>query len=364
MLITPEFTFLDGRLKTGLGIETADGKVKRIFETQASGDQSPFLFMPGCHDLQVNGGGGVMLNGSPTADALRTMQKAHASLGTTAILPTVITDTAEVIDAAADAAIEVKGEAGQLGLHIEGPHLAIERRGTHKPEFIRPLNETTVRTVERLRHAGVTVVLTLAPELADRDLMGRMVAAGAILAAGHSAATAAQAREGLDNGISCFTHIYNAMPPMLSRAPGILAAALLSEGYCGLIADGIHVDWDMVRIALAARPKAGLTYLVSDAMATVGGPDHFVLYGQKIFVRDGALVNAEGSLAGAHIDMVTSIANLHRKADVPLETAIAMATDVPRAAIGLKPQRIGAGAALADFITLDEHLKYAPLEAA
>jgi N-acetylglucosamine-6-phosphate deacetylase len=362
MLVTPKYVWIDGDLAMGLGVEIEGDTVRAVVETSSKGDLSPHILMPGCQDLQVNGGGGVMVNSRPEADALREIARAHRRLGTTAILPTVITDRPEVIDAAADAAIAVKGEEGQLGLHIEGPHISPKRRGTHNPDFIRPLDETTLATVERLRNAGVKTMVTLAPELADPTLLRKLVATGAIVSAGHSAATAEETTAGLEAGITCFTHLYNAMPPMTSREPGILAMAILSDAFCGLIADGIHVNWDMIRLAMAARPRKDRMFLVSDAMATVGGPDHFELYGQTIRVRDGALVNAEGSLAGAHIDMVTSLANLHMKGGVSMAQAIAMATDIPRAVIGLPPQSISTGTPLSELIALDEDLTLTSLQ--
>ncbi|WP_232790419.1 N-acetylglucosamine-6-phosphate deacetylase [Pelagovum pacificum] len=360
MIVTPDLTYLDGALEPGLAIHVEGDRITAVTPATGPGHLRPHVFMPGAQDLQVNGGGGVMLNSAPTPDTLRTMAAAHRALGTTAILPTVITDRPAVIDAAADAAIEVNGEPGQLGLHIEGPHLAPSRKGTHDVNLIRPLDRTTLATVERLRTAGLTVMVTLAPERADPALLAELVATGAIVSAGHTAADADEARAAFEAGVSNVTHLYNAMEPMASRAPGLLAATILSEVPFGIIADGIHVHWDMLRIALAARPRQDRAYLVSDAMATVGGPDHFDLYGQTIHVRDGALVNAEGSLAGAHIDMLTSIRNVHHHAGIPLSQAIAMATDIPRAVLGLPPQVAASGEILSDYIMLDEGLALLP----
>ncbi|SHJ23926.1 N-acetylglucosamine-6-phosphate deacetylase [Wenxinia saemankumensis] len=355
MLIQADRLWTGGALARDRLLRVDDGRVAAI---AAGGDATPDLrvplLAPALTDLQVNGGGGVMVNSDPSPDALRAIAAAHRALGTGAILPTVITDTANVIEAAAEAAIAVRDEPGQLGLHVEGPHLNVARKGTHDPDRIRPLDERTVRVVERLRAHGVAVKITLAPEVSDLQLVARLAATGAVVSAGHSAATAEETRAALAAGVSCFTHLYNAMPPMTSRAPGILGVALNSDAFAGIIVDGIHVDWDMVRIALRARPRRGLTFAVSDAMATVGGPDHFTLYGQTIAVRDGALVNAEGSLAGAHVDMATSLRNLVRHVGLKEEEALAMCTDIPRACLGLPPQQIGAGTALADLVAFDD----------
>ena len=357
MLIAPRFLWSGGTLREGVALSVEEGRV--VSAGPLAGrepDAAPFLMTHALTDLQVNGGGGVLVNADPAPEGLRAIAAAHRRLGTGAILPTVITDTAEVIEAAAEAALAVAGEPGQLGLHIEGPHIAPTRKGTHDAALIRPLDARTVNLVERLRDRGLAVMITLAPERADTALLARLVASGAVVSAGHSAATAEEARAGFDAGIACVTHLYNAMEPMTSRAPGLLGAALTAPVFAGIIADGIHVHWDMVKIALRARPRAGLTFAVSDAMPTVGGPDEFTLYGTTIRVEGGALVNAEGSLAGAHVDMVQSLANLHRRAEVPLAETLAMCTDTPRAVLGLPRQVIGAGTALADLIALTDDL--------
>lgn len=311
------------------------------------------LVTPLLSDLQVNGGGGVMVNDDPSPEGLARIAAAHRGLGTGDILPTVITDRPEITEAAAEAALACHGETGILGLHIEGPHFSPPRRGTHAAQYLRPLDRRTVALVERLRGAGMPVMITLAPECADPALLTALVASGAVVSAGHSSATAAEARTAFAAGVSCVTHLFNAMDPMLSRAPGLLGAAIESEVACGVICDGIHVDWTMLRIALRGRPAPGLTFAVSDAMATVGGPDHFTLYGQQIRVDAGRLVNAEGALAGAHVDLRQSLANLVAEVGLPLETALAMVTDIPRRLMGLPPREIGAGVAIGELLLLD-----------
>ncbi len=355
MLIGAAHLWQDGVLTRGMGVRIVGGRIADITPLgTATPDLSAHIVTARFTDLQVNGGGGVMVNSDPTPDGLRAIATAHHRLGTGTILPTVITDRAEVIAAAGAAALAVMDDPRIGGLHIEGPHIALARRGTHDPAFIRPLDTMTVSLVEDLRRRGLRVKITLAPELAAPDLLDRLVASGALVSGGHSAATAEQTRAALSRGMRCFTHLFNAMPPMTSREPGILGAALNSPAYAGIIVDGIHVDWDMVRLALRARPAPGLTFAVSDAMATVGGPDHFTIYGQTIAVRDGALINAEGSLAGAHIDMRQSLANLAGPVGLPLAEALAMVTDIPRRAIGLAPLSPRTGTPIADILALSD----------
>lgn len=320
-------------------------------------DARPHLAIPGPTDLQVNGGGGVLVNADPSPAGLRAVRAAHRGLGTHAILPTVITDAPEVMEAAADAVLAAPGE-GIEGLHIEGPHIAPDKRGTHDARHIRPPDARTMAVLARLRAAGVPVMLTLAPERADPAWLAQAAALGVVLSAGHSMASADQARAAFAQGVTMVTHLFNAMPPLGHRDPGLAGAAILSDAYVGLIADGHHVAWDALRIALAAhRPDRSV--LVSDAMPTVGGPDRFSLNGREITVRDGRLVNAEGALAGAHVDLVTCLRRLHRDGGIALERCVAMATDIPRAAMRLPPLAIGPGTPAAQVATLDGGLRFA-----
>lgn len=355
MLISADQTLIDGELRPNLAILVRAGRIAalRPLQHQEVPDHHLRLLAPGLLDLQVNGGGGVLVNSDPTPQGLRAIRAAHLRLGTSAILPTVITDSLAVMQAAVDAVIACKGDAGLVGLHIEGPHIAPERRGTHDIRHIRPLDHDTLQVLAKLRHADIPVVLTLAPELADPKLLHQAHQMGVILSAGHSAATADQTRAGLAQGITMFTHLFNAMPQMQSRDPGIIAAAILSDAYTGLIADGIHVHWDALRVAMAARPRPGLCFLVSDAMPTVGGPQRFNLYGQDIHVQNGRLINAEGALAGAHISLLECVLNLHRHAHIPLADALVMASDIPRRALNLPQLKLAPDVALDQVLALD-----------
>lgn len=356
MLIAVDQIWHEGRLQPGFAIET-DGET--IVALRPAGDRSekriPVL-IPGLTDLQVNGGGGVLFNTDPTPQGIETILAAHHRLGTVRILPTLITDAPEVMEAAADALLAAWGRPGIAGIHLEGPHIAPERRGTHDARFIRPLDCRSVELMRRLRRAGVPVLLTLAPERCDPVLMRELRGLGVILSAGHSTATGPEARQALSQGVTMFTHLFNAMPPLLSREPGIVGAAILSDAYCGLIGDGIHVSADAMRIAMAARPLPDRCFLVSDAMPTVGGPDRFQLYGNEIRVRDGALYNREGALAGAHLDLLTALRRLVRLTGIDRDRAIAMATDIPARAMDLPPIQIAPGTPLRDLIALDADL--------
>jgi N-acetylglucosamine-6-phosphate deacetylase len=251
----------------------------------------------------VNGGGDCLLNDTPTLAGMETIAAAHRRLGTVAILPTLITAPPEVLDRAAEAALAARGRPGLVGLHIEGPHIAPARRGTHAAEFIRPFDQRTLTVVRRLREGGVPVMITLAPEAAQPAQIAELAATGAVVSLGHTDATAEQVRAALAAGAGCFTHLFNAMSQMQNRAAGVVGAAINSAAPAGFICDGIHVADEMLSLAIRARPVPDAMFLVSDAMPTVGGSDRFTLYGREIRVSEGRLINAEGSLAGAHVTL-------------------------------------------------------------
>ncbi|MEM5475197.1 N-acetylglucosamine-6-phosphate deacetylase [Pacificibacter sp. AS14] len=354
-LICPDLLWQDGALVAGQAVLFEAGRVveQRARSADDQPDFTPHILMPACTDLQVNGAGGVMLNSEPTPEGIATIVDTLRGLGTSWVLPTVITSDAETLRRTCDAMLDAWGMRGLLGLHIEGPHINVERKGTHNPEFIRPFEDETLDVLKRLRAADIPVMLTLAPETVPLDLIAKLTDMGVKVFAGHTMATADQTRAALDAGLRGFTHLYNAMPQMTSRNPGIIAAALASDGYAGIIADGHHVDWDMIALACRARPKAGCMFMVSDAMATIGGPDFFMLYGEKISVKDGALVNANGSLAGAHIDMLTCLRNMIIHVGIAPEQAIAMATDIPHEVMGLTPPVVDMGTYLGDCVALN-----------
>lgn len=360
--IVPDAVF-DGRvLREGTGILTdglrvlnvADQLPKAAVVTRVAG-----IISPGFVDLQVNGGGGVLLNATPTAAGMRAIADAHRGFGTVAILPTVITDAPEVLAAVVDAAIDAKGDAGIAGLHIEGPHISVARRGTHAARFIRPMDDGTIAQVKRLREAGIAVMITVAPEAATPAQISKLSGFGAVVSIGHSDSTAAQTQQSLAAGARCFTHLFNAMSQMMNRAPGVTGAAINSDAYAGFICDGKHVADEMLALAIRARPAADRMFLVSDAMPTVGGPDQFEIYGQIISLRDGQLVNQEGSLAGAHVTQLEGVARLVSKLGIDPEQALRMAITVPATLMGLHDLATLKGRKVADVVHLDARFETA-----
>ncbi len=308
---------------------------------------------PGYIDLQVNGGGDVFLNTTPTVAGIQAIAAAHRRFGTIGILPTIITDAPDILDRAAEAALAAKGAPGLLGLHIEGPHISVARRGTHAKRFIRPLDNRTLGLVKRLCAAEISVLITVAPEAVTPGQIGELAALGAVVSLGHSDASADQTRAALAAGASCFTHLYNAMSPMLNRSAGVTGACINSTAFAGIICDGIHVSDEMIGLALRARPLPDTTFLVSDAMPTVGGSDHFSLYGNEIRLENGRLVNAEGSLAGAHVTMAESVARLIHVVGIAPDAALRMAVTIPARVIRAPHLAQLVGQRLQDVLVLD-----------
>jgi N-acetylglucosamine-6-phosphate deacetylase len=295
------------------------------------------ILAPGFIDVQVNGGGGVLFNDSPDLPTLKQMVRAHRRFGTTALLPTLITDTDEKLRQAVDtvATALAAGEPGIAGLHLEGPFLNPARRGVHRADLIRPLlpGDLAYLRTTALR----PLLLTLAPEMVSSDIVCALRDAGIIVGIGHTDATCEQAR---DSGARGYTHLFNAMPPLLGRAPGPVGAALDdSQCYAGLIVDGHHVHSASLRIALRALTPAR-AMLVTDAMASVGADiDSFLLQGQRITVAGGRLTTPEGTLAGAHLDMASAVRNAVTLLGATLPDALRMASATPADFLGIAEAR-------------------------
>lgn len=289
---------------------------------------------PGFIDIQVNGGGDVLFNDAPTPPAIATILHAHRKYGVTSLLPTLITDTDEKMIAAKRAVTEIMPHApGVLGVHFEGPFISPERLGVHRADLRRAPSPHHVDMLAPPR-GGVSLV-TLAPEETPPGFIAELVSAGCKVALGHSMANYAQTREAMKEGLTGFTHLFNAMRPLASREPGPIAAALeSSSAYYGLIVDGEHVDPAILRLAL--RAGLGHPMLVTDAMPPVGGSGKgFALQGQKILVRDGRCMTAQGALAGASLDMASAVRNCVSLLDLPLERALVFASTNPANFLGL-----------------------------
>ena len=319
---------------------------------------APGVFLaPGFIDLQVNGGGGVLLNDQPTAEGMRAIARAHRRFGTTACLPTLISDTREQVRTAIAAARSIAGRDGILGLHLEGPFISPRRPGVHRPDRIAQASTGDLEDLRELARAGTSLV-TLAPECVPAGFVRTLASAGLRVSIGHSEASAAVVMQAVADGATGVTHLFNVMPPLSAREPGIVGAALADERLtAGLIVDGIHVDPVSIRAAFAAK-GADRIALVTDAMPTVGAAlDRFELCGRTIRLADGRLTTEEGTFAGAHLDMASAVRNAVKLAGLPLEQALRAASLTPARFLGLEKERgVLVPGARADLVALDGDL--------
>ncbi len=351
----------DAALVTAGGlVEAVVAREKIPAGTQAL-DLGGGILAPGFVDLQVNGGGGVMLNDAPSASSVGAICAAHAPFGTTSLLPTLITDTPQITGAAvaAGAQAAAAGVRGFLGLHLEGPHLSLARKGAHDPKLIRPMTDADEAVLVAARRSMPVLLTTVAPESVEAARVAALARAGLIVSLGHSEASCAVAETYADAGASMATHLFNAMSQIGNCEPGLAGAAIgLGALSCGLIADGIHVHPATMGIALRAKKGPGRIFLVTDAMATIGTDlTSFTLNGRTIYRKDGSLRLADGTLAGADLDMISAVRFVHRVIGLDLAEALRMASAYPAEAVG-QAHRIGRFAAgmAADMVALSDGL--------
>ena len=354
----------DAGFQSGLAVVVDRGRIADLIPDGRALPEGPRtdlgggILLPGFIDLQVNGGGGVLFNDQPTPEAIAAIGAAHRKFGTTGFLPTLISDELPIVAkamAAARAAI-ADHVPGVLGVHIEGPFLNTDRKGIHEAGKLR---KPDAYGLDLLITPGAgRTLLTLAPEVAGADVVRRLAAAGVVVSAGHTNATYNQTIAALDAGMTGFTHLFNAMPPLSSREPGVVGAALADpRSWCGIIVDGRHVDPVVLRLALRCRPTERFI-LVTDAMPCVGSEQRsFTLQNKTIRVRDGACYDARGRLAGSNLDMASAVRNAVDMLGVSLAEASRMASRNPAEFLGLGEEmgRIAPGWR-ADLVLLDDRL--------
>ncbi len=352
---------LGEQILSGQTLLVSGGKIEAlgpdlaILAHYARYDLSGDILSPGFVDIQVNGGGGALFNDAPTVETIATIAKAHAKFGTTSLLPTLISDDLDKVAqaiAAVDAAIEA-GVPGILGIHLEGPFLNARRKGVHDASKFKVLDQNAIELLTSLTR-GKTLI-TLAPETAPPGAIAELVRRGAVVFAGHTEASYEQIIAAEAEGLRGFTHIFNAMSQLASRAPGVVGAALASPtAFSGLIADGVHVHpANMALVARLLGPQR--TVLVSDAMPTLGSDqDWFELKGEKIFARGLTCYTPDGVLAGSNLSMHDALGVMMQQAGIQLAEALQMASHAPALAMGIEVQvgQLVIGAQ-ADFVQLD-----------
>ncbi|MBE1290768.1 MAG: N-acetylglucosamine-6-phosphate deacetylase [Rhodobacteraceae bacterium] len=339
--------YFDGATLTGPATAQFDGDdfagafgTDHHLQGAAEIDLGGDILFAGYVDLQVNGGDGILFNSAPHCDGLRRIAKAHRRLGTTAFLPTLITDTPEVTRAAIAAtqdavAAQVDGIAG---LHLEGPHLSLARKGAHAGGLIRPMTEQDLALYLDAAASLPCLKLTIAPENVTEDQVAQLARARVILSLGHTDADYDTCLRYFKAGVRATTHLFNAMSQLNSRAPGLVGATLGTGSVsAGVIADGVHVHPQSLRAAWDAKKGPCGLFLVTDAMAVAGSDiTEFDLGGRRITRKNGVLTLADGTLAGADLDLTRAVQVMVENVGIPLIEALRAATSIPAALIGLR----------------------------
>jgi N-acetylglucosamine-6-phosphate deacetylase len=325
------------------------------------------LVCAGFIDTQVNGGGGVLFNYEPSITTLVTMMQAHSKYGTTAMLPTLITDSSEVMKDAANAVADAITEAvpGIIGIHYEGPNLSKEKRGIHPSGYVRAISDTDLATFTRSDIGKVLV--TIAPENLAPDVITDLVTQGVVVSLGHSGATVEQALGAIQAGATCTTHLFNAMSGLTAREPGLINIALSDVRVTsGLIVDLHHVHPQNCALAYQCI-GADRLMLVTDAMAHVGSDLQTLEWLDSTITRmDGKLTLKDGSLAGSCLDMNSAVKNMvdllkqqprWSNADDLLANVLNMASQVPAGLLGIEDIGKLKRGNRADFVLLDDNLR-------
>jgi len=357
--------FENGQLTAIENVQTIES-LQSTKIVQLSGE----IFTTGFVDLQVNGGGGVLFNSDPSSTSLETIIDAHKNSGTVGILPTLISDTPEITRSAVAAAVAATSTTtggrtpqipGILGLHLEGPHLSLARKGAHATEMIRPMLEQDLALILDAVDRLPALMVTIAPENVTLEQASAMIDAGVIVSLGHTDTDFDTALAYFDVGVSCITHLFNAMSQLTNREPGTVGAALKTTAVnVGMIADGIHVHPANMQLAWDAKNGPDGLFLVSDAMAVAGtSMKSFTLNERQITRNAGRLELDDGTLAGADLDIKDAIRRMHEELDCDLTEVLKAAISTPREIIDTsagsvrQPYRVEMGAPLSDFISLN-----------
>lgn len=373
--LTADRVFDGWQLRAGLAVALDGAQIVDLMpvaQAKARGvpvqDLGAGVLMPGMVDLQVNGGGGVLLGAGADVAMLARICDSHIGLGATLVLPTLITESPEVTQQVLDAGVAAAraGLAGFGGLHLEGPHLDPARKGAHDGALLRPMTEADLSALAGAAAALPALMVTLAPEAVTPGQIACLAAAGVIVSLGHTGCSADAARAAAAAGARCVTHLFNAMAPLTARAPGLTGAALTGPLQVGIIADGVHVAAECLRLALAMKEPEAL-FVVSDAMAVAGtDAQEFMLGGRRVLRHRGGgggqlpgrLALEDGTLAGADVSLPQSVAHL-AGLGVDLARVLAMVSRIPADVIGARTHgRLLAGAR-ADLVHLDQDLRLA-----
>lgn len=314
-------------------------------------DLKGLFIAPGLIDLQIYGSGGKLFGSLPSDEALEQMEHDLLSEGSTGFLATVATNSNEVVLKAIESAKSYRKRAkgSFLGLHLEGPYLNAKRKGAHPEKYIKKASLTEVKTWIELANGEIKMI-TIAPELQDRELMDYLDSQHIIISAGHSNATYEEALSFLNNPVHAATHLYNAMPPIHHREPGLIPAIFKVKPYTSIVADGVHVSFPMIE--LAKKVMGDKLFLITDAVTTCNeGVYQHVFTGDRYTMPDG-------TLSGSCLSMLKAVENCVKKANIPLDEALRMGSSYPSQLLKDKKRGYLKVGYKADIIVFDENLQF------
>ena len=317
---------------TGKALIIEDDKIKDITVNEQIPKNSKIvdckncIIAPGLIDIQIYGAGGYLFSNASSPTALKSMTESLLSVGTTGFYVTLATNSMQVFYEAIKVVRENPHPA-VLGLHFEGPYINPVKRGAHISEYIKRAEKKEVE--ELLKAAdGVLKIITLAPEMVDKEIIKLLIDNGVVISAGHSNATFDEAVKGYENGITTTTHLFNAMSPMHHRNTGLPGAVYLSKDvYASIIADGIHVDYNTLMISKQIMKER--LFLITDAVEEVKE-------GAYIHVKKGdRFTLSDGTLSGSNLTLLKAVKNCVEHAEIPLEEALRMASTYPAGVMNL-----------------------------
>lgn len=277
---------------------------------------------PAFIDLQVYGGYGEMFSIVPSVSSLTATYKEGRVGGAAWFQATIATNSLDIMLQAFEAGKSYKKQKkpGLIGIHLEGPYINVEKKGAHQQKFIR---KPSVKEIEQLikEGDGVFTMITLAPEICDPNIIAMLKEAGVVVSAGHSNCNYKTAKSSFENGVSTATHLYNAMPVLKNREPGLIGAIFDSSVYASIIPDGIHVDYASLRIAKKIMNER--LFIITDAVTEYRGEDY------DYIKQEDRYVTKNGVLAGSCITMMQAVQNCIKYADIEIEEVLKMASTYP-----------------------------------
>jgi N-acetylglucosamine-6-phosphate deacetylase len=348
----------NGNITGGKAVIINDDKILSVISPENIPDHARRINLQGAYlasgfiDLQIYGAGSLFFGGSPSVGALQQMETTLLQQGCTGFLATVATNSNEVVLQAIEAAKAYRAQSigNFMGLHLEGPYINPLRKGAHPQEYIKKATLAEVQHWIELA-GGEIKMITLAPELQDDEVINYLHQTGIVLSMGHSNATYTEALQILSKpGIKAVTHLYNAMPPIHHRQPGLIPAVFEKQPYTSIIADGVHVDFAM--ITLAKRELGNKLFLITDAVTatTVGAYQH-TLEGNKYVMPDG-------TLSGSALTMLKAVKNCVNHVGITLAEAVNMAALYPAMLAQMETKGKVEAGYNADLIIFDQELNH------